>query len=104
MNEETPAVRDANKAFRKEEQRKDGAAAWSEYSKLEKTTQDKTARLRAQRLARDEAAPVASAKPATKPATNPAAKAAAKPRKAATSPRAKRARTASASTIADDGA
>jgi len=58
--DESAAVRNANKHFRKEEQAKQGAAAWKEYIEQEDATRLKTARLRAQRLARDAAA--ASAK------------------------------------------
>jgi hypothetical protein len=58
--QESAAVRNANKHFRKEEQARQGAAAWKEYVELEDATRLKTARLRAQRLARDAAA--ASAK------------------------------------------
>lgn len=56
--QETPAVRNANKPFRKEEQAKAGAAAWKEHVDHEDATRLKTARLRAERLARDAAAPV----------------------------------------------
>jgi hypothetical protein len=58
--QESAAVRNANKLFRKEEQAKQGAAAWKEYIEQEDATRLKTARLRALRLARDAAA--ASAK------------------------------------------
>jgi len=54
--EESAAVRNANKHFRKEEQARQGAAAWKEYVEQEDATRLKTARLRAQRLARDAAA------------------------------------------------
>lgn len=53
--QESPAVRNANKHFRKEEQARQGAAAWKEYVDQEEVTRLKTARLRAQRLARDSA-------------------------------------------------
>ena len=62
--QETPAVRNANKHFRKEEQARVGAAAWKEYLNQEDATRLKTARLRAERLARDAAAP---ARPLSKP-------------------------------------
>jgi hypothetical protein len=65
--QETAAVRNANKHFRKEEQARQGAAAWKEYIELEDATRRKTARLRAQRLARDAAAASAEA-PARKQA------------------------------------
>jgi hypothetical protein len=54
--QESAAVRNANKHFRKEEQARAGAAAWKEYIEQEDATRLKTARLRAQRLARDAAA------------------------------------------------
>jgi hypothetical protein len=54
--QESAAVRNANKHFRKEEQARQGAAAWKEYVEQEDATRLKTARLRAQRLARDAAA------------------------------------------------
>jgi hypothetical protein len=64
--QESAAVRNANKHFRKEEQARQGAAAWKEYVEQEDATRLKTARLREQRLARDAAA--ASAKgPVGKP-------------------------------------
>jgi hypothetical protein len=53
--QESAAVRNANKHFRKEEQARQGAAAWKEYVEQEEVTRLKTARLRAQRLARDSA-------------------------------------------------
>jgi hypothetical protein len=53
--QESPAVRNANKHFRKEEQARQGAAAWKEYVDQEEVTRVKTARLREQRLARDSA-------------------------------------------------
>src|SRR5215471_21702901 len=60
-DQESAAVRNANKHFRKEEQAKAGAAAWKEYIEKEEATRLKTARLRAQRLARDAAAASAPA-------------------------------------------
>ena len=54
--QESAAVRNANKHFRKEEQARQGAAAWKEYVEQEDATRVKTARLREQRLARDAAA------------------------------------------------
>jgi len=51
--QESAAVRNANKHFRKEEQAREGAAAWKEYIEQEDATRLKTARLRAQRLARE---------------------------------------------------
>ena len=54
--QESAAVRNANKHFRKEEQAREGAAAWKEYLEQEDATRLKTARLRALRLARDAAA------------------------------------------------
>jgi hypothetical protein len=71
--QESAAVRNANKHFRKEEQARQGAAAWKEYVEQEEVTRLKTARLRAQRLARDSArdavaasAPVPVRKPSVK--------------------------------------
>ena len=67
--QDSAAVRNANKHFRKEEQAKQGAAAWKEYIEQEAATRLKTARLRAQRLARDAAAastPVSLGKQAAK--------------------------------------
>jgi len=55
-DQESAAVRNANKHFRKEEQARQGAAAWKEYVEQEDATRLKTARLRALRLARDAAA------------------------------------------------
>jgi hypothetical protein len=66
--QESAAVRNANKHFRKEEQARQGAAAWKEYVEQEDATRLKTARLRAQRLARDAAAANATG-PAAKQAT-----------------------------------
>jgi hypothetical protein len=54
--QESAAARNANKLFRKEEQARQGAAAWKEYVEQEDATRLKTARLRALRLARDAAA------------------------------------------------
>ena len=54
--QESAAVRNANKQSRKEQQAQEGAAAWKEYLEQEDATRRKTARLRAQRLARDAAA------------------------------------------------
>jgi hypothetical protein len=41
---------------KKQERARDGAQAWAEYQAQARTTQEKTARLRALRLARDAAA------------------------------------------------
>jgi hypothetical protein len=70
---ETAATRNAERLFRKEEQAKAGAAAWKEYIEQEDATRLKTARLRAQRLARDAAAandPVPLRKKAVKAAVS----------------------------------
>jgi hypothetical protein len=67
--QESAAVRSANRHFRKEEQARDGAAAWKEYTDKAEATRLKTARLRAQRLARDASAAstvVASARRTTR--------------------------------------
>jgi hypothetical protein len=66
--QESAAVRNANKLFRKEEQAKAGAAAWKEYIEKEEATRLKTARLRAQRLAREAAAESATVVPVRKQA------------------------------------
>ena len=68
--QESAAVRSANKHFRKEEQAREGAAAWKEYTDRAEATRLKTARLRAQRLARD-----ASAASTSLPSARPAARA-----------------------------
>jgi hypothetical protein len=66
MNDkDTPAMQRAQKLFRKEEQKKDGALAWNEYASQEEATRLKTDRLRALRLARD--AEAATAAPPAKP-------------------------------------
>src|SRR4029453_10009538 len=65
--QDSAAVRNANKHFRKEEQAKAGAAAWKEHIEKEEATRLKTARLRAQRLAK-EAAAVSAPAPLRKPA------------------------------------
>ena len=57
-NEESPAVRKANQHFRKEAQAREGVAAWKEYTAQEEATRQKTAKLKAQRLARDASAAV----------------------------------------------
>jgi hypothetical protein len=67
--QESAAVRNANRHFRKEEQAKAGAAAWKEYLDLEDATRVKTARLRAERLARV-AATAVTLVPAPKQARN----------------------------------
>jgi polynucleotide 5'-kinase involved in rRNA processing len=54
--QESAEVRNANKLFRREEQAKEGAAAWKEYLEQRDVARLKTAKLRAQRLARDAAA------------------------------------------------
>ena len=54
----------AQKLFRQEAQKRDGAIAWSEYTAQEEATRQKTAKLKALRLARETAA--ASAGPAAK--------------------------------------
>jgi len=61
--QESPAVRNANKQFRKEAQAREGATAWQEYLDRVEATRVKTAKLRAQRLARDASAPTSSAPP-----------------------------------------
>jgi hypothetical protein len=61
---ESAAVRNADKHFRKEAQARDGAAARKEYADEQDAIRLKTARLRAQRLARDAAAASAAVTPA----------------------------------------
>ena len=51
--QESVAMRHANKHFRKKDQAKAGTPAWQEYLDQEDATRLKTARLRAERLARD---------------------------------------------------
>jgi hypothetical protein len=51
--QESAAARNANKHFRKEAKAREGALAWQEIHELENAMRLKTARLRAQRLARD---------------------------------------------------
>jgi len=68
MTEKSVAVRNANLHFRKEEQAKEGAAAWKDYADQQEATQLKTARLRAQRLAR-QAVAAATAVPLPKRVT-----------------------------------
>jgi hypothetical protein len=60
-DQESAAVRNANKQFRKEAQAREGATAWQEYLDQAEATRRKTAKLRAQRLARDASAPSSSA-------------------------------------------
>ena len=68
--QESAAMRHANKHFRKEAQAREGAAARKEYTDQEEATRLKTASLRAQRLARDaslvSAAPVSPKRAAAK--------------------------------------
>jgi hypothetical protein len=59
--QESPAVRNANKQFRKEAQAREGATAWQEYLDRAEATRAKTAKLRAQRLARDASTSTSSA-------------------------------------------
>jgi hypothetical protein len=73
--QESAAVRNANKHFRKEEQAREGAAAWKEYIEQEDATRLKTARLRAQRLAREAMARDAAAASPTPPSRKRAVKA-----------------------------
>lgn len=54
--QESAAVRNANKQFRKEAQAREVALVWQEYAEKEAATRVKTAKLRAERLARDAAA------------------------------------------------
>jgi len=66
--QESAAVRSANRHFRKEEQARDVAAAWKEYTDEADATRLKTARLRAQRLARDASAASTAVPSARRPA------------------------------------
>jgi len=52
MDPDTARAR-AQAAFRKEEQAREGAKAWLEYEAETRATQEKTARLRALRLAKE---------------------------------------------------
>jgi hypothetical protein len=80
MNErESPEAKKANMLFRKTEQAKEGAQAWTEYLSRDAAMAKKTAGLKEQRLARDTAA--AAAPPGA--AAAPKAK---RPRKAASKP------------------
>jgi len=54
MNSDEARTR-AEKAFRKEEQARAGAQAWLDYEAAARATQEKTARLRALRLAKQAA-------------------------------------------------
>jgi hypothetical protein len=62
MDPDTARAR-AQAAFRKEEQAREGAKAWLEYEAEARATQEKTARLRALRLAKEAADKDASKKP-----------------------------------------
>jgi hypothetical protein len=53
--QENAAIRNANKHFRMEEKAKEGTEACKQYIEQQDATRLKTARLRAQRLARDAA-------------------------------------------------
>jgi hypothetical protein len=55
-DQESAAMRNANRLFRKERQAKEGATAWKDLQEQENATRVKTEKLRAQRLARDAAA------------------------------------------------
>jgi hypothetical protein len=61
MDPDTARAR-AEAAFRKEQQARDGAKAWLEYEAGMRATQEKTARLRALRLAKEAADKQASKK------------------------------------------
>ena len=64
MNDrENLAAQRAHKLFRQETQKRDGEAAWKEYTAQEKATRQQTAKLRALRLAK-EAATAPAAPPA----------------------------------------
>ncbi len=70
-NSQDAAARRASQLFRKEDKEREGQAAWKEYTAQQSATLEKTARLRAARLARaPSAAPsVAPAKPRKKAAS-----------------------------------
>lgn len=57
------ARRRAEAAFKKEERAREGAAAWREHQAAVRATQEKTARLRALRLAKEAAATANPQKP-----------------------------------------
>jgi hypothetical protein len=64
----------AEASFKKEERAREGAKAWTQYQAEANATLEKTARLRALRLARDAAAPTdAAPKTRAKPARRSAA-------------------------------
>jgi len=65
-------IKRASQLFRKEAQAREGVLAWQEYTRSEEATRQKTAKLKAQRLARDQAA--GEAVPARKPAKKAAAR------------------------------
>jgi hypothetical protein len=69
-DESAAVVRKANLLFRKEAQAREGAEAWNAYHEQAEATRQQTAKLRAERLARE-----ASAR-ASAPARNRAKKAA----------------------------
>ena len=71
--EESAAVRKANLLFRKETRAREGAEAWNAYNAQEEATRQQTAKLRAERLAREALAR------ANAPAPNPPKKAALRP-------------------------
>jgi hypothetical protein len=70
--EESAAVRKANLHFRKETQAREGVEAWNAYNAQAEATRQRTAKLRAERLAR-EASARASAR-APKPAKKAASR------------------------------
>jgi hypothetical protein len=55
-NAQDAAARRANQLFRKEEKEREGQTAWKEYTAQQQATLDKTARLRALRLAKEASA------------------------------------------------
>jgi hypothetical protein len=71
--QESAAVRNANKHFRKKEPSKESTGAWKEYVEQEDAARLKTARLRSERLARDAAA-TSSTPPLSKQAAKTLAK------------------------------
>ncbi len=64
--EENAAVRKANLVFRKETQAREGAEEWKAYNAQADATRQQTAKLRAERLAREASA--GDRAPAPKPA------------------------------------
>jgi hypothetical protein len=74
IHRQSAEVQKANRYFRKEEQKKAEAAAWAEHHTSQAAVLEKTARLKALRLARDAALPTVIVKPKRKTAPRSASK------------------------------